>query len=268
MKQILFLGDSLAFFTEDGPRLPNNPGLIANRVAFHLNQNSEESWHAYTDARSGRTIAGLPHRLKTDSILIGKVKRSDAVVVSLGSLDATVVTTPRAVRRWAAASLPPSTSALLRRAIRVIRPALTVLSLSRLSVTSSHEYSESWLESVHILRELAPRSPLCALGPTIPMGDQKIFQFSFKIHAKLVRALREVSRRERLAVVDVAALVGPFVGTVISGDQIHWNFALHDRIAKATADALLRELSWDQTRSGEEEFSVGQNDIRGRFPCE
>ena len=238
VRRVVVLGDSLSYWTPDGPHRLTDPAIFPNRLAADLSRVLHQTWIADIVARQGMSVREMSSTLPVDAFLQEVVlARADLVVIGIGSRDSWAVALPTPIGVGLSAAYRTPRPIHLRKS-HVLQRVLVRATGSRLRFTPRPRYEDAYRRLVRLVRRCAPGAVVCAILPSIPFGPQPYFHFSPRHHADTADATRAVAAELNLPLIDAAAMVRS-ASPVPHGDCTHWPLVLHDEIARAVQEAVV-----------------------------
>ncbi len=238
---LLVLGDSLAFLAGTKALVPSDERLYPQVLGRLLEERTGRSWSVHSEVRAGWSVLTLSRSVATDRVLQARVAAADAIVIGVGTMDATPAALPgrigfgvrdaQTVRR----RVTSRRRKMAWRAFARLYPALIRASGARFPHTPPARLRTSWHSLAGELRRLAPHAALCGVVPA--PHRCALYAGSMRHHAEAVRVTTEASAALGLPLVDLPALVGDQIELL--PDRIHLTVELHSRVAAAMADRLL-----------------------------
>lgn len=232
MRRVLVVGDSLAFHGPRQPELLTDPRLWPQLLARHLGVEVDVL------ARLGMTARDAWWTLAKDPYVYSVLlPRADAVVLAVGSTDQLPASLPT-FWRDAIAYLRPG---WLRRRVRLgyhrAHPYLVRASGARLRVLGQVATDHYLSRCVAGIRHYRPGVPVVGIVP--PPYAARYHGGLARPHAAAVAAARAWGARERVPLVDLDALVSPYLRTAaMNPDGMHWGWQVHVAAGLAFADVV------------------------------
>jgi lysophospholipase L1-like esterase len=238
VRRLVVFTDSLALTTSSGPVEASDPRLYPRQLARFLEKGTGDRWDVETVGRAGLTVVEL-NRLLRDSSPADELSGADAVVVGVGSLDASTSGIPlRAVsafRRYA----PRRARTVLGGLFVKLNPIVTRLRRERSPQTPRPLYRASWANVVAEIRKATSDVALCGVLPAIHRA--RIGGSSIAHHQNCVDDTITVAAEVGVPVVDLPGILQGRLDE-LGEDGMHWSLELHRDVAEAMADALLPQL--------------------------
>lgn len=242
---LVVLGDSLAFLAGTRPLLPHDDRLYPQVLGRILRARTARRWTVHSEVRASWSVLTLTRAITNDAGLRSIVAGADAIVIGVGTMDATPAAFPgrfgfgvrdaRSVRR----RLTSRRRKMAWKAFARVYPALIRFSGARFPHTPPEQLRESWDTLVGQLRVLAPDAALCGVLPAAHRCA--LYAGSMRHHGPAVRITTEAAGRLGVGLVDLPALVGDEIERL--PDRIHFTVEIHERVAAAMADRLLPSAS-------------------------
>ncbi|MGQ0743372.1 MAG: SGNH/GDSL hydrolase family protein [Acidimicrobiales bacterium] len=242
---LVVFGDSLAFLCGTRALLPDDERLYPQRVGSILAERTGRSWTTHAEVRAGWSVLTLDRALAADPGLLALAAGADALVIGVGTMDATPAALPGRIGfgvRDASTVRRRVTSRrrkLAWKAFARTYPALIRASGARFPHTPPDRLAASWTSLVAQLRAVAPQAALCGVLPA--PHRCALYAGSMRHHSAAVSATRTAAGGLGLSIVDLPALVGDSYRQLPDG--IHFTPDLHRRVAEALADALVGQIS-------------------------
>lgn len=239
---LVVLGDSLAFLAGTKALAPSDERLYPQILGRLLNEQTSRPWAVHAEVRAGWSVLTLARSLVADPAVRRVVAGADAIVIGVGTMDATPAALPGRLGfgvRDADTVRRRVTSRRRKTAWRVfarLYPAAIRASGARFPHTPPKQLLDSWEKMVAELRELAPGAALCSVLPAAHRCA--LYAESMRHHGPAVAVTTAACQRLGVALVDLPELVGDEIDQL--PDRIHFTFELHHRVAEAMADLLCR----------------------------
>ncbi|WP_020660966.1 diglucosylglycerate octanoyltransferase [Amycolatopsis benzoatilytica] len=233
--QLLVFGDSLCFHGPEGPCAADDSRLWPNVAANAL------SGQADLVAGIGWTARDLWWSLTGDPRVWADLRRADAVVFAVGSMDTLPSPLPTYLRQGLRYLRPEGVRRVVRGAYLAAQPRLSVALRGRPRVLPAR-LSVSYLDqSVEALRALRPELPVIGMLPSVHRAEAY-----GRVHtgrAEAASAIASWAARREVPLLDTPGVVGEHV---LSGagnpDGMHWGWAGHEAVGTAIAKLVAPRL--------------------------
>lgn len=237
---LLVFGDSLSFHGPSGPCAADEPRLWPNVTAAALGGTAE------LVAGAGWTARDMWWRLIGDPRVWADLRRVDAVVIGVGSMDAMPSPLPTYLRTGLRYLRPPWLRRAVRTAYLAAQPRLSVALRGR-PVALPPRLTVHYLDkTVYALRVLRPELPIVAVLPTVHRAPS--YRGVYTGREATAAAIAQWSNRARVPVLDLAALVRDHVlGGRGNPDGMHWGWQAHTAVGEAMAALVAPLLSADDS---------------------
>jgi len=229
--RLLVFGDSLSFHGPDGPLAADDPRLWPNVAAARLGGEAE------LVARAGWTARDAWWAMIEDPRVWADLRRVDAVVLAVGSMDTLPSPLPTYLRTGLRYLRPDGLRRTVRKAYLAAQPHLSVLFRGRpaaLPVRLTVRYLDTAVGALRILR---PDMPIVGILPSIHRAES--YGYVHTVRDPAAAAIARWAARVNVPVVDLPAVVGDHV---LSGrgnpDGMHWGWEGHRLVGEAMAATL------------------------------
>lgn len=239
--RILLLADSLSFQGPEGIVSPDDPRLYPHVVARVVSERLSRSVAVDASAREGWTARDAWWAMTKDPRVFAQaLPEADAVIVGVGGMDQLPAVIPTYLRDSMPYLRPGSLRRKVRRAYRVIAPAMVGVSgglMRQLPQSATDRYLTRIVQAVRAFRG---DIPILAMTPAPYKGAAYPSQ---KFHEGARRAMVMWGITQNVAVVDIesAVLDGQSQG-VNNPDGLHWGWPTHEVVGRVIAERLLREV--------------------------
>lgn len=228
---LLVFGDSLSFHGPDGEYSADEPRLWHQRVASELGGHAElAAFIGWTARDAWWSLTGDP-RVWTD------LRRADAVVLAVGSMDTLPSPLPTYLRGGLKYLRPDGLRRRVRAAYLAAQPRLAVAMRGRPVVLPAKLTVRYLDDCVAALRAIRPE--LVIVGVIPPVHRAESYGRVHTAREGAVAAISEWGRRANVPLVDLKAAVGEHV---LSGrgnpDGMHWGWEGHELVANAMIEVL------------------------------
>ena len=239
-RRLVVIADSLSFSGPEGALPIADERLWPMRLTKLLEAKTGDPWTIDLIAQAGWSVRHAWVAMQSDMHLQQQVvPNCDALVFAVCSIDSATVGLPRGTT----SVLPRMRSRRLRRAIRaalfVVHPLLIKLTRERHPHTPRPVYRQAWRETMTMIQSAAPNAALCAWLPAL--HDAKFYGRSYAHHDATVEDTRQLAGELDVPLFELPTLMRPWVSRLAS-DGMHWPYGLHDEVATAIGEILLREL--------------------------
>jgi hypothetical protein len=240
---VLLLADSLAFHGPGQAELLTHPDLYPNVLAAALSGPGRPVTVEVV-ARLGWTArdvwAALTRDPRVYSLLL---PRADAVVLAVGGMDYLPTILPTHLREGIRYLRPAWLRRAVRAGYRAALPAGARLARGRWR-TLPQRLTDDYLSRCLLgIRTFRPGVPV--LGVLPPPHDAPSYGRVVAGHRRAVEAARRWGARERVPMLDLAALVEPYLAAgQLNPDGMHWPWDCHRDVGKALAEAVDNLSGW------------------------
>jgi len=226
--RLLVFGDSLSFHGPAGPCAADEPRLWPNVAAAALGGSVD------LVAGHGWTARDLWWSLIGDPRVWADLRRVDAVVIAVGSMDPLPSPLPTYLRTGLRYLRPPWLRRAARRAYLAAQPGLAVATRGR-PVALPRKLTVHYLgRSVYALRVLRPTLPIVAVLPSVHRAPS--YRGVYTERAATAAAIAAWGSQAEVPLLDLAAVVGAHVlGGRGNPDGMHWGWEGHAEVGKAMA---------------------------------
>jgi diglucosylglycerate octanoyltransferase len=241
---VLVLADSLSFHGPERAELLTHPGLYPNALARELAAAGGGEVRADVVARLGWTARDAWWALTRDPLVYSVLlPRADAVVLAVGGMDYLPAIIPTYLREGIRYLRPPPLRRAVRAAYRAAQPYGARLSGGRWR-TLPQRLTDAYLSRcVAGVRAFRPVVPVVGVLP--PPHAAVSYGRVVAGHAPAVRAARRWGEREGVPMVDLPALVGPYLAAGRGNpDGMHWCWECHADVGTALAEAVDNSPGW------------------------
>ncbi|MCA1831611.1 MAG: SGNH/GDSL hydrolase family protein [Actinomycetota bacterium] len=238
--RLVVLGDSLAYFDDNGPQLPSHPDLYPNIVARYVEREIGRPVSVNTIAEPGSTVRSTWRSVTKDphvqfEVLMG----ADAVIVGVGSFDHAPVGVPPSIEALVPFVRPASLRRRVRKTLRTIHPFVIKWTRGRWTRTPEAEFARMFDAVLFHVRSLTQGAAGVALGPASHRSE-------YYAHIHPHREARErlqvaIAGKHRFPIVASWPLVEPFVDQ-LNRDGMHWGAKAHRVVGEALAHELVKQL--------------------------
>lgn len=237
--RLLVFGDSLSFHGPAGPCAADETRLWPNIAAAALGGGTD------LVAGSGWTARDLWWSLTGDPRVWADLRRVDAVVIAVGSMDPLPSPLPTYLRTGLRFLRPPWLRRKARHAYLAAQPRLAVAFRGR-PVALPRKLTVHYLDkSVYALRVLRPDLPVVAILPSVHRAPS--YGGVYTERDATAEAIAAWGGRADVPLLDLSAVVADHVlGGRGNPDGLHWGWEGHKNVGKAMA-ALIGPLL-DQSR--------------------
>ncbi|MFD2421474.1 diglucosylglycerate octanoyltransferase [Amycolatopsis pigmentata] len=237
--RLLVFGDSLSFHGPTGPCAADEARLWPNVAADALGGGAD------LVAGFGWTARDLWWSLIGDPRVWADLRRVDAVVIAVGSMDPLPSPLPTYLRTGLRYLRPPWLRRKVRKAYLAAQPRLAVALRGR-PVALPKKLTLHYLDkSVYALRVLRPDLPIVAILPSVHRAPS--YGGVYTQRDATAEAIAAWGSRADVPLLDLSAVVGDHVlGGQGNPDGMHWGWEGHTNVGKAMA-ALIGPLL-DQAR--------------------
>jgi diglucosylglycerate octanoyltransferase len=242
-RHVLVIADSLAFHGPQRPELLTHPCLYPHVLARTLARPGRPVV-ADVVARLGWTARDAWEALTRDPHVYSTLlPRADVVVLAVGGMDYLPAILPTYLREGIRHLRP----AWLRRAVRTgFQTALPYgarLTRGRWRTLPQRLTDDFLSRCVTGIRTFRPGVPVVGVLP--PPHDAPSYGRVVAGHPRAVEAARRWGAREGVPMVDLPALVGPYLAAGrLNPDGMHWPWACHADVGKALAEAVDNARGW------------------------
>jgi len=242
------LGDSLAFLAGTKALDPADLRLYPHVVGEILQTRTGRPWDVHVEVRAGWSILTLQRALRAarpDSDLVRRLAAAEAIVIGVGTMDATPAALPGRIGFGVRDSdtvrnrVTSKRRKLAWKTFARIYPALINASGARFPHTPPAQLRASWLALAAGLRAVAPGAAICGVVPAAHRCA--LYARSMRHHPAAVEVSTTVAAELGIPLVDLPALVGDEIERLPDG--IHFTFELHHRVASAFADLVVAALT-------------------------
>lgn len=235
--RLLVFGDSLSFHGPSGPCAADEKRLWPNVAAAALGAT------VHLVAGFGWTARDLWWSLTGDPRVWADLRRVDAVLIAVGSMDALPSPLPTYLRVGLRYLRPPWLRRAARRAYLAAQPRLAVALRGR-PVALPKKLTVHYLgRSVYAMRVLRPELPIVAVLPSVHRAPS--YGGVYAERGATAAAIAEWGAQAGVPLLDLAALVSDHVfGGRGNPDGMHWGWEAHADVGKAMA-ALVGPLLAD-----------------------
>lgn len=232
--RLLVFGDSLSFHGPAGPCAADEARLWPNVAADALGGGAD------LVAGFGWTARDLWWSLIGDPRVWADLRRVDAVVIAVGSMDPLPSPLPTYLRTGLRYLRPPWLRRKVRRAYLAAQPRLAVALRGR-PVALPKKLTLHYLgKSVYALRVLRPDLPIVAILPSVHRAPS--YGGVYTQRDATAEAIAAWGSRVEVPLLDLSAVVGDHVlGGEGNPDGMHWGWEGHTIVGKAMA-ALIGPL--------------------------
>jgi diglucosylglycerate octanoyltransferase len=226
--RLLVFGDSLSFHGPSGPCAADEQRLWPNVAAAAIGATAD------LVAGFGWTARDLWWSLIGDPRVWADLRRADAVVIAVGSMDPLPSPLPTYLRTGLRYLRPPWLRRAIRGAYRAAQPRLAVALRGR-PVALPKKLTVHYLDkSVYALRVLRPRLPIVAVLPSVHRAPS--YGGVYAERDATAAAIAEWGDRAGVPLLDLAAVVADHVlGGRGNPDGMHWGWEGHADVGKAMA---------------------------------
>jgi hypothetical protein len=254
--KLVVLGDSLSSFAPDQSFRPGDEHLFPARLRRELEAGTSRTWSVDLLAQTWWSISAASQELRDSPELQARLYGADAVVVALATADMLpVVPFTRRLLRG------PTTVQSHRPILRGVKPrwlrpliwsvfagfhlAFVRLSRGRYRHTPTKALARAWPALIRGIQDRSPDAVICAVLPTV--GREGAFIWPTRHRAEVASEIGALARAHGVPVVDLAAVVQPWVHELPDGT--HWHYVVHNAVARALAAVLLAQASFGSSRS-------------------
>lgn len=243
-RHVLVIADSLAFHGPQRAELLTHPGLYPNVLAAALSRPGRPVV-ADVVARLGWTARDAWEALTRDprvySLLL---PAADAVVLAVGGMDYLPAIMPTHLREGIRHLRPPWLRRAVRAAYRTLLPPGARLTGGRWRTLPQQLTDEFLSRCVTGIRTFRPDVPVVGVLP--PPHDARSYGRVVAGHPRAVRAARRWGAREAVPMVDLPAVVAPYLAAGrLNPDGMHWPWDCHAAVGKALADTVDAAPAWE-----------------------
>lgn len=249
--RLLVFGDSLSFHGPDGPRAADDERLWPNVAAAKLGGAAD------LVARAGWTARDAWWAMIEDPRVWADLRRVDAVVLAVGSMDTLPSPLPTYLRTGLRYLRPDGLRRMVRKGYLAAQPRLAVLLRGRpaaLPVRLTVRYLDT---AVGAVRTLRPELPIVGILPSIHRAES--YGYVHTVRDPAAEAIARWAKQVNVPLVDLPAIVGEHV---FSGrgnpDGMHWGWEGHRLVGEAMAATLSPLLP-----SGCDKSPVPRSDVSG-----
>jgi lysophospholipase L1-like esterase len=237
---LVVLSDSLAVTAIDEHGRASRTNLYPQRVASGLTESSGERWEVKVVGAAGLTVPAMLRWVQTSERVRARIASSSAVLLGVGSLDASTAGFPLAFNDRLRRSLPRPLKRALGVAFVALNPMLIKLRGERSPQTSRRRFRATWVELVELCRSLAPEVPIFATLPALHRARQGAA--STRHHGDAVADLRELAAQLDVILIDVPKAQQPNMD-LLAPDGMHWTRGMHAVVAKEILAVMQPVLS-------------------------
>jgi len=239
-RHVLVLGDSLAFHGPRRAEVLTHPGLYPNAMARALGADVS----ATVVARLGWTARHAWEALTRDPYVYSVLlPRADAVVLAVGGMDYLPAILPTHLREGIRYLRPPALRRATRAAFRAAQPHGARLTGGRWRTLPQRVTDQHLSWCVGGVRTVRPGVPVVGILP--PPHSAASYGRVLAGHPAAVAAARRWGDRERVPMVDLPAIVGPYLAAGrMNPDGMHWVWECHAEVGAALARAVRDAPGW------------------------
>jgi lysophospholipase L1-like esterase len=234
---VLVIADSLAFHGPARAELLTHPDLYPNVLASALSAPGRPV-RVEVVARLGWTARDAWEALTRDprvySLLL---PRADAVVLAVGGMDYLPAILPTHLREGIRYLRPDWLRRAARAGFRAAQPYGARLARGRWRTLPQRLTDDYLSRCVTGIRTFRPGVPVLGILP--PPHDAPAYGRVVAGHHRAVEAARRWGAREQVPMLDLPALVGPYLAAgQLNPDGMHWPWDCHRAVGKALAAAV------------------------------
>ena len=239
-RHVLLLADSLAFHGPERAELLTHPGLYPNAMARALGGDVS----AIVAGRLGWTARHAWEALTRDPYVYSVLlPRADAVVLAVGGMDYLPTILPLHLREGIRYLRPPALHRAARAAFQAAQPRGARLTRGRWRTLPQRLTDTHLSRCVAGVRTFRPGVPVVGVLP--PPHAAPSYGHVTAGHAPAVAAARRWGDREGVPMVDLPAIVTPYLGAGrVNPDGMHWVWDCHAEVGKALAEAVDNSPGW------------------------
>ncbi|MBA0126334.1 SGNH/GDSL hydrolase family protein [Haloechinothrix sp. YIM 98757] len=234
-RRILVLGDSLTFHGPDRAYAADEPRLWPNVAARDVGGTAD------IVARSGWTARDAWWALISDPRVWADLRRVDAVVLAVGSMDALPSPLPTYLRTGLRYLRPDGLRRATRVAYRSVQPRLAVALRGRpaaLPTKLTVRYLDRCTSAMRVLR---PGMPILGIVPAPHHAPS--YGYVHAVRDATSRAVATWAERAEVPLVDLPGLIGDHVRRGQGNpDGMHWGWDGHEMVGAAVGRLLAREI--------------------------
>ena len=225
---LVVLSDSLAVTAIDEHGNASRSRLYPQLVTAALTEASGRRWEAKVIGAAGLTVPSMLRWVRTSERVRSRLASSSAILLAVGSLDASTAGFPLAFNDRLRRTLPRPLKRVLGVAFVALNPTLIKLRGERKPQTPRRHFRTAWTELVKTCNELAPGVPVFATLPAIHRARQGAS--STRHHGNAVEDLREMAAELGVVLIDVPKVQRPNLA-LLAPDGMHWTRAMHAVVA-------------------------------------